>query len=250
MAWSTRELAERAGVTLNTIRHYHRMGLLPEPTRLANGYKQYGPRHLVRVLRIRRLVELGVPLAEMDDLSREDNADALRALDERLVAKIARLQEAREGIAALLREGAPLDSPEGFEAVARGLSEGDTAVLHIYARMYDEQTLDSLKEMVASDPDEESAALDSLPADADEETRAALAATWAPILAENLRRHPWLTDPASRAATDATLTHETLVRTVVEYYNAAQLDVLARASLQAKALLGDALPPSDAGKTL
>jgi len=28
MAWSTRELARLAGTTVNTIRHYHRLGLL------------------------------------------------------------------------------------------------------------------------------------------------------------------------------------------------------------------------------
>jgi DNA-binding transcriptional MerR regulator len=33
MAWSTRELAELASTTVNTIRHYHRLGLLAEPER-------------------------------------------------------------------------------------------------------------------------------------------------------------------------------------------------------------------------
>ena len=42
MAWSTRELAGLAGTTVNTIRHYHRLGLLDEPERRYNGYKQYG----------------------------------------------------------------------------------------------------------------------------------------------------------------------------------------------------------------
>jgi DNA-binding transcriptional MerR regulator len=44
MAGSTRELAEFAGITVNTIRHYHRLGLLDEPKRRYNGYKQYGVR--------------------------------------------------------------------------------------------------------------------------------------------------------------------------------------------------------------
>jgi DNA-binding transcriptional MerR regulator len=33
MAWSTRELAELAGTTVNTIRHYHRGGPLAAPGR-------------------------------------------------------------------------------------------------------------------------------------------------------------------------------------------------------------------------
>src|SRR5690606_8663333 len=56
MAWSTRELAELAQTTVNTIRHYHHLGLLAEPARKDNGYKQYGVKHLARLLRIRRLV--------------------------------------------------------------------------------------------------------------------------------------------------------------------------------------------------
>uniref|UniRef100_UPI0037167E9A MerR family transcriptional regulator n=2 Tax=Bacillati TaxID=1783272 RepID=UPI0037167E9A len=53
MAWSTRELAELAGTSLRAVRHYHEVGLLEEPERRANGYKQYGVAHLVRALRIR-----------------------------------------------------------------------------------------------------------------------------------------------------------------------------------------------------
>ncbi|MFD2466244.1 MerR family transcriptional regulator [Amycolatopsis silviterrae] len=44
------------------MRHYHEVGLLAEPERLANGYKQYGVVHLVRLLRIKRLVGLGFSL--------------------------------------------------------------------------------------------------------------------------------------------------------------------------------------------
>jgi hypothetical protein len=41
VAWSTSELAKLAGTTVNTIRHYHRSGVLEEPDRRRNGYKQY-----------------------------------------------------------------------------------------------------------------------------------------------------------------------------------------------------------------
>lgn len=40
MAWSTQQLADLAGTTVNTVRHYHRLGLLDEPERQGNGYKQ------------------------------------------------------------------------------------------------------------------------------------------------------------------------------------------------------------------
>ena len=35
MAWSTRQLAELAGTSLRAVRHYHDVGLLPEPERLS-----------------------------------------------------------------------------------------------------------------------------------------------------------------------------------------------------------------------
>ncbi|MGP9539942.1 MerR family DNA-binding transcriptional regulator, partial [Brachybacterium sp. AOP43-C2-M15] len=41
MSWSTSELAGIAGTTVKTIRYYHHIGVLPEPDRASNGYKQY-----------------------------------------------------------------------------------------------------------------------------------------------------------------------------------------------------------------
>jgi DNA-binding transcriptional MerR regulator len=59
MAWSTREIADLAGNSLRAVRCYHEIGLLAEPERHPNGYKQYGVTHLLRLLRIKRLVDLG-----------------------------------------------------------------------------------------------------------------------------------------------------------------------------------------------
>lgn len=72
MGWSTRQLAELAGTTVKAIRHYHQIGLLDEPDRAANGYKQYGTSHLVRVLQITRMKEVGVPLAAISTMERAD----------------------------------------------------------------------------------------------------------------------------------------------------------------------------------
>ena len=49
MAWSTRQIADLAGTSVRAVRHYHEVGLLAEPERRSNGYKQYGVAHLVRV---------------------------------------------------------------------------------------------------------------------------------------------------------------------------------------------------------
>ncbi|GAA3787977.1 hypothetical protein GCM10022403_023100 [Streptomyces coacervatus] len=51
------ELAATVGVTTRTVRHYHHQGLMPEPERLANGYRDYTLRHAVVLARIRRLTE-------------------------------------------------------------------------------------------------------------------------------------------------------------------------------------------------
>ncbi|MGI5149448.1 MerR family transcriptional regulator [Plantactinospora sp. CA-294935] len=108
MAWSTRELAELAGTTVNTIRHYHRVGLLEQPQRRPNGYKEYGAHHLACLLRIRRLAELGVPLSQIVELG-PDGAlapEVLRQVDAGHSAEVERLQQARSAIAKILREGA------------------------------------------------------------------------------------------------------------------------------------------------
>jgi DNA-binding transcriptional MerR regulator len=62
------ELAELAGVTVRTLRHYHQIGVLPEPPRSAGGYRHYDVRHVVRLLRITRMTALGVPLAALPEV--------------------------------------------------------------------------------------------------------------------------------------------------------------------------------------
>ncbi|MFI2713959.1 MerR family DNA-binding transcriptional regulator [Micromonospora sp. NPDC018662] len=47
---STRELAEIAGATLKTVRHYHRIGLLAEPERATNGSSDEGAEQTFRAL--------------------------------------------------------------------------------------------------------------------------------------------------------------------------------------------------------
>ena len=45
------DVAKLAGVTVRTLRHYHQLGLLSEPPRRANGYRDYSPADVARVLR-------------------------------------------------------------------------------------------------------------------------------------------------------------------------------------------------------
>ena len=62
------EIARRAGVSADTLRHYERRGLLGEPQRLSNGYRAYPPEALDRVLLIQRALGVGFTLAELSGL--------------------------------------------------------------------------------------------------------------------------------------------------------------------------------------
>lgn len=54
-----------AGVSTRAVRHYHASGVLPEPARLTNGYRDYGATDLLVLLRVVRLTALGLTLAEV-----------------------------------------------------------------------------------------------------------------------------------------------------------------------------------------
>lgn len=74
------EFARLTGVTLKTLRHYHKIGLLDEPDRRENGYRDYDVTHVIRLLRIRHLASVGLSLARIkEQLDAEDRAAAERA---------------------------------------------------------------------------------------------------------------------------------------------------------------------------
>jgi DNA-binding transcriptional MerR regulator len=102
------ELAALAGVSTRTVRHYHRLGLLPEPERRANGYREYRLRDAVLLARIRRLAELGLSLEEIGRVTAGERGRDLREVLEELDADLARQQELladrRRRLAALLAE--------------------------------------------------------------------------------------------------------------------------------------------------
>ncbi|WP_405219238.1 MerR family transcriptional regulator [Agrococcus sp. Ld7] len=246
MPWSTRELAELAGTTVNTVRHYHRLGLLPVPERRFNGYKQYGVAELVCLLRIRRLADLGMPLSRIAEVTADDSRSpqVLRAVDDDLAVRIAQLQQARADIAAILRDSAPADAPRGFESVASRLSEADSSIIHIYSRLYEPDVLADLVRMVESDGAVEQE-FDVLGPDADEPTVQRVAEGMAPGLAQHLIDYPWLRQPAKHLKTSGNVAQDTFVQAVLELYNPAQLEVLQRASMLAQQLLTDETTPAN-----
>ncbi len=65
---SSGQLAEAAGVHVETIRYYERRGLLPEPPRSEAGYRQYGADDLWRLQFVGRAKALGFTLSEVGEL--------------------------------------------------------------------------------------------------------------------------------------------------------------------------------------
>ncbi|MGB8347619.1 MAG: MerR family DNA-binding transcriptional regulator [Ktedonobacteraceae bacterium] len=57
------EAARRTGVSAKAIRYYESIGLLPRPSRHANGYRRYSVADINRLMLLRRVRLLGVPLS-------------------------------------------------------------------------------------------------------------------------------------------------------------------------------------------
>ncbi|WP_409061236.1 MerR family transcriptional regulator [Streptomyces sp. SYP-A7185] len=114
-----------------TVRHHHKLGLLEEPERAPSSYKRYDVRHLVRLMGIRRLTDLGVPLSDIPTVAAADarSKEILRALDAELAANIERQQHMRRQLAAILEDGASLGPPAGFGAAAATLPQAQQDLL-------------------------------------------------------------------------------------------------------------------------
>lgn len=98
------QLAAYAGVTVRAVRHYHQIGLLPEPERNRSGYRTYDAAAVVRLIRIRTLADAGVPLARVQqllDAGAEEFARSVEEIDKELRGEIRRLQGNRRRIASL-----------------------------------------------------------------------------------------------------------------------------------------------------
>lgn len=126
------EVARLAGVSVRTLRHYHQIGVLPEPQRRGGGYRNYDVHDLIRLLRIRRLASLGIALERIPALLDEDQdaGDVLAELDGELADQIVRLTRQREVIAGLRAHGtAPDLPPELAPFLALFAASGSTADL-------------------------------------------------------------------------------------------------------------------------
>jgi DNA-binding transcriptional MerR regulator len=234
VAWSTREIAELAGTTVRAVRHYHEVGLLDEPERRANGYKKYGVAHLIRVLRIKRLTDLGFSLSQIAAMGGADEhpAEALRTLDAELAATIDRLQRVRVELGLILRQAAPTDLPPEIAPAAADaeLSDADRALIVVVTRVLGPRGLETYADFLQDLPTDPAASeFDHLPADADEETRSTLAERLGPYVRDLLADNPGLRDVSADAPGGARFADRTVAKAMNDLYNPAQLDVLRRA---------------------
>ncbi len=62
------DLARATGCNFETIRYYEKIGVMPEPPRSENGYRNYQPEHLERLGFVMRARDLGFSLAEVREL--------------------------------------------------------------------------------------------------------------------------------------------------------------------------------------
>src|SRR5690242_5317604 len=120
------ELAGLVGISTRAIRHYHDVGLLAEPARKANGYREYSLRDAVELARVRRLIELGLSLDEVGDALAGDAGreltEILRELDADLARQEADLRQRRARLAELLRQAEAGGQPSGQAPVSPGLA--------------------------------------------------------------------------------------------------------------------------------
>jgi DNA-binding transcriptional MerR regulator len=101
------EIASHAGVTVDTVRFYERVGVLPTPARTESGYRDYTPDTVERIRLTRELQAIGFTLTDaVGALAAHDAGGAtceserwrLQAVLDRVDARIAELNALRRRI--------------------------------------------------------------------------------------------------------------------------------------------------------
>jgi len=120
------ELARAAGVNLQTVRYYERLGLILPDHRSSGGYRHYGAPELARLQRIKQAQRLGFKLAEVRAIFASGDVAslrrALRSAGERkareLEARIAEMRAIRRRLLSELEScGCGGGTPCAFEEV-------------------------------------------------------------------------------------------------------------------------------------
>ncbi|HWO59088.1 MAG TPA: MerR family transcriptional regulator [Umezawaea sp.] len=108
------DAAAFAGTTPRAIRHYHEIGLLPEPERGGDGRRRYGHDDMTRLLWIRKMADADISLDDMRAAFGEaqdkalDIESVLSRLEETLAAQEAAIKRRRAAVQRLQAVGNPL----------------------------------------------------------------------------------------------------------------------------------------------
>ncbi|MGO2165613.1 helix-turn-helix domain-containing protein [Corynebacterium casei] len=100
----SKDLAELTGTTPRAIRHYLQLGLLEEPSRDLNGYRNFTAAHVVQVLRIKMFSESGASLKHISQILDSNGiptAEDIDAIDKELARKEALLRAQRSALKSL-----------------------------------------------------------------------------------------------------------------------------------------------------
>jgi DNA-binding transcriptional MerR regulator len=82
------EVADLAGVSTDTLRHYERKGLIPRPRRSPNGYREYPPATVDRIRLIQRALAVGFTLAELAKILKQRDKGTPPCREVRALAEI------------------------------------------------------------------------------------------------------------------------------------------------------------------
>ena len=121
MSYSVGQVSAFAGVTVRTLHHYDKAGLLSPSERSHAGYRLYSDADLARLQQILFYRELGFPLDEIAAILKDPHASALEHLKARQrqlgeeIARLQQLSEVAERAIEVQQTGARLTPQERFE---------------------------------------------------------------------------------------------------------------------------------------
>ena len=229
------EVARLTGVSVRTLHHYDRIGLLRPPRRSAAGYRLYGERELLRLQQILTLRYLGFSLTRIGEILERPDFDLAASL--RVQERVLRERAAElERIATLLADLAMVYRRDGAwnwelilhasEAITTGLAQQE----HTMSDLFTPEQLQQFSELAERTPAEEMAAIQD---------------GWSALLLE--MRANYDLDPAGPDARGLADRWDALTaRTMRAYESAPELVEALRANYAKGAFEGNAIAPQAA----
>jgi DNA-binding transcriptional MerR regulator len=129
MSWTVGEVARLSGITVRTLHHYDRIGLVRPSGRTSAGYRDYDVHDLDRLQQVLVYRELGFPLEEVATLLDDPDADPAAHLRRQHRLLRERLAHTRAMVAAVEKEmearqmGISLTPEERFEVFGGDFSD-------------------------------------------------------------------------------------------------------------------------------